>query len=114
MAEEPRKRSRFDQTEPRRPSRFDRRSRSPPERKTSDRSRSPLPSRSPPASSAGKLDAAAAAAAAAARINAQLAARKIDTPPAQPVCNVLPLIIRSLLTAARPLLPHESQLQAQL
>jgi hypothetical protein len=86
MSEEPRKRSRFDQTEPKRPSRFDRRSRSPPDRKASDRSRSPLPSRSPPAASNHKSDAAAAAAAAAARINAQLQARKLDTPPAQPVC----------------------------
>lgn len=69
--EEPRKRSRFDQTEPDRPrpSRFDRRSRSPAPRKTSEtiRSRSPV-------SRDGKspLDPASAAAAAAARINAQL------------------------------------------
>ncbi|KAJ9665165.1 hypothetical protein H2201_004826 [Coniosporium apollinis] len=86
MADEPRKRSRFDQTEPepKRPSRFDRRSRSPSAKKSdSRRSRSPIGrgSRSP----ASKSDPAAAAAAAAARINAQIQAKKgiqhVDVPP---------------------------------
>jgi len=77
MSEEPRKRSRFDQTEPKR-SRFDRRSRSPgPEKKqeTSRRSRSPAPEKK------SRGDATAAAAAAAARINAQLQAQRADAPP---------------------------------
>jgi hypothetical protein len=87
MSEEPRKRSRFDQTEeePRRTtSRFDRRSRSPAERTpdSSTRVRSPIgQGRSPAAAS----DAAAAAAAAAAKINAQLQAKRatqvVDVPP---------------------------------
>lgn len=88
MADEPRKRSRFDQTEPepRRQSRFDRRSRSPPSRKTdARRSRSPLARGS---GSPGQ-DPAAAAAAAAARINAQLQAKKgvqhVDVPPIRTV-----------------------------
>ncbi|KAF2665651.1 hypothetical protein BT63DRAFT_71084 [Microthyrium microscopicum] len=84
MAEEPRKRSRFDQTEPKKPSRFDRRSKSPPSRATAERSRSPLPSRSPSSATDNK-DPAAAAAAAAARINAQIQARKADLPPPPPV-----------------------------
>jgi hypothetical protein len=70
--EEPRKRSRFDQTEPDRPrpSRFDRRSRSPPRQVDTRRSRSPI-SRDGKSPAGGK-DPASAAAAAAARINAQL------------------------------------------
>ncbi|KAL1881106.1 hypothetical protein VTK73DRAFT_4783 [Phialemonium thermophilum] len=87
---EPRKRSRFDQTEPepRRTSRFDRRSRSPPARKAEPgRERSPLSrardSSTPDAKS--PIDPAAAAAAAAAKINASIQARKgvqhVDVPP---------------------------------
>jgi hypothetical protein len=85
MADEPRKRSRFDQTEPKRASRFDRRSRSPPSRTTTERSRSPLARKSPVPDA--KADPAAAAAAAAARINAQIQARKAELPPAQPVSD---------------------------
>ena len=90
MAEEPRKRSRFDQAEPepRRSSRFDRRSRSPAPPRSSEtrRSRSPLGHDiESPSSSDQKQDAAAAAAAAAARINAQINAKKgiqhVDVPP---------------------------------
>lgn len=93
MSEEPRKRSRFDQTEadPRR-SRFDRRSRSPSNRDSeARRSRSPLapPHSGSPASTEHK-DPAAAAAAAAAKINAQIQARKgiqhVDVPPIRSVC----------------------------
>ncbi|KAH7321135.1 hypothetical protein B0I35DRAFT_428660 [Stachybotrys elegans] len=82
------KRSRFDQTEPepRKASRFDRRSRSPPNRRTEARDRSPLPRDGGDAKSSD--GAAAAAAAAAARINAQLQARKgiqhVDVPPIRP------------------------------
>ncbi|OCL13307.1 hypothetical protein AOQ84DRAFT_332853 [Glonium stellatum] len=91
MTEEPRKRSRFDQTEPpesKRASRFDRRSRSPSSRKSeSRRSRSPISPgwTSPPSAEKKKIDPAAAAAAAAAKINAQIQARKgiqhVDVPP---------------------------------
>ncbi|KAK3076536.1 hypothetical protein LTS18_012746, partial [Coniosporium uncinatum] len=89
MSDEPRKRSRFDQTEPepRRASRFDRRSRSPSNRVSEDkRERSPITRGSgSPVSSSDKKDPAAAAAAAAARINAQISARKgiqhVDVPP---------------------------------
>ncbi|KAF2720837.1 hypothetical protein K431DRAFT_88126 [Polychaeton citri CBS 116435] len=84
MAEEPRKRSRFDQTEPDPPkrSRFDRRSRSPPRRDSEPRrSRSPIAKSESPAAG----DAASAAAAAAARISAQITHRKgiqhVDVPP---------------------------------
>lgn len=87
MVDEPRKRSRFDQTEPNKPSRFDRRSRSPPSEPrtttTTARSRSPIESKSPATRDA--KDPAAAAAAAAARINAQIQARRAELPPAQPV-----------------------------
>ena len=88
MAEAPRKRSRFDQTEPepKRSTRFDRRSRSPSGRASEPRrSRSPL---STPSQTA-KQDPAAAAAAAAARINAQIEQRKgiqpVDVPPIRTV-----------------------------
>ncbi|KAK5127376.1 hypothetical protein LTR85_006715 [Meristemomyces frigidus] len=88
--EEPRKRSRFDQTEPPRKSRFDRRSRSP-VRRESDvrRSRSPVTkSIESPAGEDKKDAAAAAAAAAAARINASINAKKgiqhVDVPPIRP------------------------------
>ncbi|TIA61281.1 hypothetical protein D6C77_03575 [Aureobasidium pullulans] len=84
MSEEPRKRSRFDQTESdARPSRFDRRSRSPKNRNSEprQRTRSPVSGTNSPAS----RDPAAAAAAAAAKINAQIQARKgiqhVDVPP---------------------------------
>lgn len=90
--EEPRKRSRFDQTEPPRKSRFDRRSRSP-ARRDSDirRSRSPVTKsiESPGGDNDSKKDAAAAAAAAAARINASIHAKKgiqhVEVPPIIPV-----------------------------
>jgi len=93
MSDEPRKRSRFDQTEPepRRASRFDRRSRSPSNRVSEDkRERSPIARGSgSPTSSSDKKDPAAAAAAAAARINAQISARKgiqhVDVPPIRAV-----------------------------
>ena len=93
MSDEPRKRSRFDQTEPEpsRKSRFDRRSRSP-ARKESDshRSRSPVARSIESPGSADKKDAAAAAAAAAAKINASLNAKKgvqhVDVPPIRSVC----------------------------
>ena len=96
MTEEPRKRSRFDQTEPpepKRASRFDRRSRSPSSRKSeSRRSRSPISSAGPMSPSSAerkKIDPAAAAAAAAAKINAQIQARKgiqhVDVPPIRSV-----------------------------
>ncbi|KAI9664764.1 MAG: hypothetical protein M1821_006212 [Bathelium mastoideum] len=88
MSDEPRKRSRFDQTEPepRRPSRFDRRSRSPaPRSSETRRSRSPARDTESPTSASNKNDAAAAAAAAAAKINAQINAKKgiqhVDVPP---------------------------------
>ena len=92
MSEEPRKRSRFDQTEPEpaRRSRFDRRSRSP-TRKESEthRSRSPVAKSIESPGSADKKDAAAAAAAAAARINASINAKKgvqhVDVPPVRAV-----------------------------
>lgn len=96
MSEEPRKRSRFDQTEPDPPrkSRFDRRSRSPPRKDNEDapRNRSPLSiAKGVESGDAGgdKKDPAAAAAAAAARINAQLNQKKgvqhVDVPPIQSV-----------------------------
>lgn len=91
MAEEPRKRSRFDQTdsEPPRRSRFDRRSRSPSNRDSeARRSRSPIRNSGSPAVTEIK-DPAAAAAAAAAKINAQIQARKgvqhVDVPPIRSV-----------------------------
>ncbi|KAL9095703.1 MAG: hypothetical protein Q9165_002135 [Trypethelium subeluteriae] len=87
MAEEPRKRSRFDQTEPdpRRQSRFDRRSRSPaPASSETRRSRTPTRDTDSPVTS-DKKDAASAAAAAVAKINAQLYSKKgiqhVDVPP---------------------------------
>ena len=90
MSDEPRKRSRFDQTEPEpaRKSRFDRRSRSPAARKDSEshRSRSPIDGSSP---GDKKSAAAAAAAAAAAKINASINAKKgiqhVDVPPIRTV-----------------------------
>lgn len=94
MAEEPRKRSRFDQTEPdpRRASRFDRRSRSPAPGRSSEtrRSRSPIAhDTDSPSSTDQKKDAASAAAAAAAKINAQINAKKgvqhVDVPPIRSV-----------------------------
>jgi hypothetical protein len=88
MSDEPRKRSRFDQTESdARPSRFDRRSRSPKNRNSEprQRTRSPVSATNSPA----PRDPAAAAAAAAAKINAQIQARKgvqhIDVPPIRSV-----------------------------
>ncbi|KAK7511262.1 uncharacterized protein IWZ02DRAFT_472148 [Phyllosticta citriasiana] len=90
MAEEGRKRSRFDQTEPepkRRESRFDRRSRSPSARNSDRRrSRSPIERQaSDSPATAERKDPQAAAAAAAARINAQIQAKKgiqhVDVPP---------------------------------
>ena len=95
MADEPRKRSRFDQTEPEpaRKSRFDRRSRSPAGHKDSEshRSRSPIRSDERPGREGGdkKSAAAAAAAAAAAKINASINAKKgiqhVDVPPIRAV-----------------------------
>ncbi len=95
MSDEPRKRSRFDQTEPepKRVSRFDRRSRSPLGPKSdSRRSRSPIARQTASPLSTEekkKLDPAAAAAAAAARINAQIQAKKgiqhVDVPPIRAV-----------------------------
>ncbi|KAL1996995.1 hypothetical protein VTN49DRAFT_7860 [Thermomyces lanuginosus] len=92
--DEPRKRSRFDQTEPepRRYSRFDRRSRSPSSRQSdSTRQRSPLsrdprsPNKEEKKEDKKPIDPAAAAAAAAAKINAQIQAKKgiqhVDVPP---------------------------------
>lgn len=93
---EPRKRSRFDQTEPDPPrrSRFDRRSRSPPARgpEPAARGRSPLPESKPVDESAAPpvLDPAAAAAAAAAKIQAQLEARKAGAVAQQQHDNVHP------------------------
>ena len=88
MSDEPRKRSRFDQTESdARPSRFDRRSRSPRNRTSEprQRTRSPVSATNSPA----PRDPAAAAAAAAAKINAQIQARKgvqhVDVPPIRSV-----------------------------
>ena len=91
--EEPRKRSRFDQTEPepKRSSQFQRRSRSPSDRKSNThRSRSPTNGNSEKSGAEhSKGDPAAAAAAAAARINAQIQAKKgaqhIDVPPIRSV-----------------------------
>lgn len=94
MSEEPRKRSRFDQTEapadPRR-SRFDRRSRSPSNRDSeARRSRSPIARNSGSPAVGEHKDPAAAAAAAAAKINAQIQARKgvqhVEVPPIRSVC----------------------------
>ena len=93
MSDEPRKRSRFDQTEPEPPrkSRFDRRSRSPGRRESeSHRSRSPVSKSVESPGGADKKDAAAAAAAAAAaRINASIGAKKgiqhVDVPPVRSV-----------------------------
>lgn len=91
MSEEPRKRSRFDQTEadPRR-SRFDRRSRSPSNRASEvRRSRSPIARNSGSPAASALQDPAAAAAAAAAKINAQIQAKKgihhVDVPPIRSV-----------------------------
>lgn len=89
MDDEPRKRSRFDQTEPPRKSRFDRRSRSPTTRDSESRPhRTPPPDVKSPGSE-GTSNAASAAAAAAARINAQLNAKKgiqhVDVPPIRQV-----------------------------
>ncbi|KAK5156629.1 hypothetical protein LTS14_004841 [Recurvomyces mirabilis] len=82
MADEPRKRSRFDQQEPARKSRFDRRSRSP----QRDEESSAVKSVESPADKNG--NAAAAAAAAAAKINASINAKKgiqhVDVPPIRP------------------------------
>lgn len=94
MAEESRKRSRFDQTdsEPPRKSRFDRRSRSPGDKEAepSRRSRSPIQS---PDSENSKKDAAEKAAAAAAKINASFSAKKgvqhVDVPPIRAVRELL-------------------------
>lgn len=97
-SEEPRRKSRFDQTAP--PpsarSRFDRRSRSPVTRKPSEtgRSRSPVQeSRDVQSPSSGAKDPAKAAAEAAARINAQLQAKKaiqtVDVPPIRPASTVM-------------------------
>lgn len=96
---DPRKRSRFDQTEPEpvRKSRFDRRSRSPvPARLDGTgnaRSRSPVRSVESPADTISKQDAAARAAAAAAKINAQINAKKgiqhVDVPPIRSVSSAL-------------------------
>lgn len=93
MSEEPRKRSRFDQTEPEpaRKSRFDRRSRSPAARKDSEshRSRSPITKSIESPAGGDKKDAAAIAAAAAAKINASIHAKKgvqhVDVPPIRTV-----------------------------
>ncbi|KAK3075168.1 hypothetical protein LTR53_001779 [Teratosphaeriaceae sp. CCFEE 6253] len=82
MADEPRKRSRFDQTEPPRKSRFDRRSRSPTRGDEGRGSGSPV---TKSAESGKDSSAAAAAAAAAAKINAQIHAKKgiqhVEVPP---------------------------------
>lgn len=94
MSDEPRKRSRFDQTEPepKRASRFDRRSRSPSNRDSeSRRSRSPI-ARGSGTPDAAKKDPTAAAAAAAAKINASLQAKKgiqhVDVPPVRSVSRI--------------------------
>ena len=94
MSEEPRKRSRFDQTEPEpaRKSRFDRRSRSPARNDPEPRrSRSPVVKSVESPGSASKKDAAASAAAAAARINEQINAKKgiqhVDVPPIRTVSS---------------------------
>ena len=89
MSEEPKKRSRFDQTEPKR-SRFDRRSRSPSERKPAEGRRSRSPVAKPKS-----VDASAAAAAAAARINATLQARLAEAPPSQSSSTVVRVQKRS-------------------
>lgn len=96
MADEPRKRSRFDQTEsePRKTSRFDRRSRSPSARQAdSTRSRSPLDQSMKSPTNVDRKDPAAAAAAAAARINAQIQAKKgiqhVDVPSMPPTTSTL-------------------------
>jgi hypothetical protein len=88
MSDEPRKRSRFDQTESdARPSRFDRRSRSPKNRNSEPRQRTRSPTSA--TNSPAPRDPAAAAAAAAAKINASIQARKgvqhIDVPPIRSV-----------------------------
>lgn len=105
MSTDPRKRSRFDQTEqePSRKSRFDRRSRSrSPVARTSEslRTRSPGAGGAASPSTRGdktKLDPAAAAAAAAARINAQIQAKKgvqqADVPPIRAVSYTKPSIV---------------------
>lgn len=98
MSEEPRKRSRFDQTEPEpaRKSRFDRRSRSPVrEDAEARRSRSPIERSGESPDGAAKKSAAAAAAAAAAKINESLQARK-----AVQQVDVPPILTRSPSTAA--------------
>lgn len=92
MSEEPRKRSRFDQTEPEpvRKSRFDRRSRSPSNKGSNHtrRDRSPV-TKSIESPGDKREDAASAAAAAAAKINAQINAKKgiqhVDVPPIRAV-----------------------------
>ncbi|KAI4753992.1 hypothetical protein E4T52_13868 [Aureobasidium sp. EXF-3400] len=109
MSDEPRKRSRFDQTESdARPSRFDRRSRSPKNRNSEprQRTRSPVSATNSPA----PRDPAAAAAAAAAKINAQIQARKgvqhVDVPPIRsvrrhnsfPYTHPLPVLTRHAQT----------------
>lgn len=103
MSEEPRKRSRFDQTAadveeqpPARKSRFDRRSRSPAANdnnaNSNARERSPVKSVESPAADGDKKDAAAKAAEAAARINAQLQNKKgiqhVDVPPIRSVSTI--------------------------
>lgn len=91
MADEPRKRSRFDQAEPDPPrrSKFDRRSRSPAQRDSEGAHRSRSPVANSVETTGPKRDAAAAAAEAAARINAQLSQKKapqhVDVPPIRAV-----------------------------
>lgn len=88
MADEPRKRSRFDQTEPPRKTRFDQRSRSPKPRDSDEgsrRERSPMRSHEDPIKSAQ-----AKAAEVAARVNAMHAKKGIqhvDVPPIRKAYN---------------------------
>ncbi|KAK0850308.1 hypothetical protein LTR03_004770 [Friedmanniomyces endolithicus] len=100
MADEPRKRSRFDQTEPARKSRFDRRSRSPARGDgEAGSSRSPVPMESKGSESAGGKDvntAAAAAAAAAAKINASISAKKDHDDEDLPLPNLAHAVLLAL------------------
>ncbi|KAF2490925.1 hypothetical protein BU16DRAFT_516891, partial [Lophium mytilinum] len=117
MADEPRRRSRFDQVEPaqKRTARFDRRSRSPSARKSeARRSRSPIPREEPKSVEPEKkkidpVAAITAAAAAAAKINAQIEARKraqpVDVPPIRAASS--PAVAASPGAAAAAALTNE-------
>lgn len=115
MADDPRKRSRFDQAEPDPPrrSKFDRRSRSPSKGDGEAATRSRSPVAKSVEGSGPRKDAAAAAAEAAARINAQLSQKKapqhVDVPPIRAVSGRLerPELHEQILNAlsCRPTLP---------